>query len=104
METEDRNKHHVYNHSEENASGDSLSDWVDENILPGQPHTGLRKTETSSEPDSSAEQALGPEIYDYGDGGGPDASSSGLRNDSSGASTDDSDTDTGAGVGSTDRE
>ena len=104
METEDRNKDHVYNNPEGNASGDSLSDWVDEKILPGQPHTGLRKNETSSETDSSAEEALGPEIYDYGDGGGPDAGSSGLRNDSNGASTDDSDTDTGAGVGSTDRE
>jgi hypothetical protein len=104
METEDRPKDHVYNNPDENSSGDSLSDWVDENILPGQPQTGQRKTEASGEIDSSAEEALGPEIYDYGDGGGPDASSSGLRNESSGASTDDSDTDTGAGVGSTDRE
>lgn len=104
MENEDRNKDHAYNHPEENASGDSLSDWVDEKLLPGQPPTSLRKNETASEADASAEEALGPEIYDYGDGGGPDASSSGLRNDSHGARTDDSDTDTGAGLGSTDRE
>jgi len=79
METDNRPKDHAYNNPEDNAAGDSLSDWVDENTLGGEPSTGFRKTDDSDQIDAAAESEIGTEIYDYGDSGGPDASSSGLR-------------------------